>query len=87
MDLHDYKDVAENYDRYLEVMYEKQDSYDGFLDFYLELAKENGQDGVIDIACGTGAVALLSVLPEGKKRMSAADFINGRKISTGDVLG
>ena len=33
MDLHDYKDVAENYDRYLEVMYEKQDSYDGFLDF------------------------------------------------------
>ena len=58
MDLHDYKDVAENYDRYLEVMYEKQDSYDGFLDFYLELAKENGQDGVIDIACGTGAVLL-----------------------------
>ncbi len=43
--------------------------------------------GKITVACGTGAVALLSVLPEGKKRMSAADFINGRKISTGDVLG
>ena len=25
MDLHDYRDVAENYDRYLEVMYEYDD--------------------------------------------------------------
>ena len=58
MDLHDFKDVAENYDRYLEFMYEKQDNYDGFLNFYLELAKEKGQGGVIDIACGTGAVLL-----------------------------
>lgn len=43
--------------------------------------------GVITVACGTGAVALLTVLPEGKKRMSAADFINGRKLCVGDVLG
>ena len=39
MDLHDYKDVAENYDRYLEVMYATEDHYEGFQEFYLELAK------------------------------------------------
>ncbi|MBR2926880.1 MAG: methionyl-tRNA formyltransferase [Clostridia bacterium] len=44
-------------------------------------------DGVITVACSTGAVQLLTVLPEGKKRMRAADFINGRKIAKGDLLG
>lgn len=58
MDLHDYKDVAENYDRYLEVMYRDFDANEGFQDFYLELAKKYGKDGVIDVACGTGAVLL-----------------------------
>lgn len=43
--------------------------------------------GKITVACGMGAVDLLTVLPEGKKRMSAADFINGRKINMGDRLG
>ena len=43
-------------------------------------------DGKITVACGTGAISLVTVLPEGKKRMSAADFINGRKINLGDVL-
>ncbi len=42
--------------------------------------------GRITVACKEGAVALLTVLPEGKKRMSAADFINGRKLSVGDLL-
>lgn len=58
MDLHDYKDVAENYDRYLDVMYSEHDNYEGFKDFYLELARQYGQNGTIDIACGTGAVLL-----------------------------
>lgn len=43
-------------------------------------------NGKITVACGTGAVELLAVLPEGKKRMAAADFINGRGIQVGDVL-
>ncbi len=43
-------------------------------------------DGEIVVACGEGAVALLRVLPEGKGRMSAADYIRGRKLSTGDIL-
>ena len=42
--------------------------------------------GRITVACGVGALDLLSVLPEGKKKMGAADFINGRRISVGDVL-
>ena len=58
MDLHDYKDVAENYDRYLEVMYATQNNYDGFEEFYALLAEKYGSGGIIDIACGTGAVVL-----------------------------
>ena len=58
MDLHDFKDVAENYDRYIEAMFSNNDSYEGFLDFYLELAYKYGAGGVVDIACGTGDVLL-----------------------------
>ena len=58
MDLHDYKDVAENYDRYLEVMFATNNAHEGFQEFYLELANKYGQNGVVDIACGTGAVLL-----------------------------
>lgn len=57
-DLHDFEDVAENYDLYLATMYKEQDNHAGFLDFYLDFAKAYGKDGVIDIACGTGAVLL-----------------------------
>jgi len=42
--------------------------------------------GLIEVACGEGTVLLSAVLPEGKKRMRASDFINGRKINVGDVL-
>lgn len=42
--------------------------------------------GKIEVACGSGSVSILSVLPEGKKKMAASDFINGRKIAVGDVL-
>ena len=43
-------------------------------------------DGGITVACGTGAVTLLGVVPEGKGRMSAMDFIRGRKVNVGDIL-
>lgn len=42
--------------------------------------------GKITVACGSGYLSVLSVLPEGKKRMNAADFINGRRIKVGDLL-
>ena len=40
----------------------------------------------IEVACRTGSIAVTQLLPEGKSRMRAADYINGRKISVGDVL-
>lgn len=43
------------------------------------------EDG-ITVACAVGSVKLLKVLPEGKSRMPAADFVRGRKISLGDIL-
>ena len=43
-------------------------------------------DGGITVACRRGAVTIMQVLPEGKGRMPAADFIRGRKIATGDLL-
>ena len=66
MDLHDYEDVAENYDLYLDAMYRSEDSHAGFREFYLDFAREYGQGGVIDIACGTGAVAVAIVGVETK---------------------
>ena len=43
-------------------------------------------DGRITVACGKGKINLLTVVPEGKSRMSGADFIRGRKIGVGDLL-
>ncbi len=43
-------------------------------------------DGKITVSCGEGSLDILCVLPEGKGRMSAADFIRGRKINEGELL-
>jgi methionyl-tRNA formyltransferase len=40
----------------------------------------------ITVACRKGSVTLLGVLPEGKGRMQASDFIRGRKVALGDIL-
>lgn len=42
--------------------------------------------GKITVACGNSCLDILGVLPEGRGRMKASDFINGRKISVGDIL-
>ncbi len=45
--------------------------------------------GVIGVACGSDGsetLSLITVLPEGKGRMAASDFIRGRKINIGDIL-
>jgi len=42
----------------------------------------------IRVVCGDGKTLLFTgVVPEGKSRMTAADYIRGRKIAVGDVLG
>ena len=43
-------------------------------------------DDGITVACGRGSITLLGVLPEGKSRMPAADFIRGRKVAVGDIF-
>ena len=37
----------------------------------------------LEVACGEGSLVLLEVQPEGKRAMSAADFLSGRKLSPG----
>lgn len=44
-------------------------------------------DGAIYVSCKDGVIALDIIVPEGKGKMNASDFINGRKIKIGDVLG
>ncbi len=43
-----------------------------------------GED--IKVACGKGILSFKTVVPEGKGRMGAADFVRGRKIAEGDLL-
>ena len=38
------------------------------------------------VACADGAFDVTEVVPQGKKKMDAASFINGRKIAAGDKL-
>lgn len=38
------------------------------------------------VSCGEGAVELISVQLEGKKRMNAADFFRGQRLKNGDFL-
>ena len=50
------------------------------------IATDGNGDGSFTVACGEGALKVLSGVPEGKGRMSAGDFVRGRKIAKGDVL-
>ena len=51
-----------------------------------EVGKVVALDDGITVTCGRGKITLLTVLPEGKGRMSAADFIRGRKVALSDIL-
>lgn len=42
--------------------------------------------GKVEIACGKGSILLTRLLPEGKGRMDALGFINGRRVAVGDVF-
>ena len=43
-------------------------------------------EGSFTVACGEGALLVKGVIPEGKGKMTAGDFIRGRKIFKGDKL-
>ena len=43
-------------------------------------------EGYFTVACGEGSLKILGVIPEGKGRMSAGDYVRGRKIDLGEKL-
>ena len=50
------------------------------------IAVSDKGDGYIIVACGEGALKITSLIPEGKGRMTAGDFVRGRKIALHDIL-
>ncbi|HVP63044.1 MAG TPA: methionyl-tRNA formyltransferase [Myxococcaceae bacterium] len=40
--------------------------------------------GTLDVACGQGALRLVEVQPEGKRRMTAAEFLSGHRLREGE---
>ena len=64
MDLHDYADVAQNYDEYVETL--RVAGMEEYIAFHLELAAQYGGRGVLDIGCGTGAL-LVELLKQGHR--------------------
>jgi methionyl-tRNA formyltransferase len=47
----------------------------------------NVRDGTWSVAAGKGAVSLLEIQPESGTVMTAADFLRGYRVRTGDTLG
>ena len=58
MELHDYEDVAMNYDYYLPEVVKGSYYLKGFEEFHISLAEKYGKGGILDIACGTGALTI-----------------------------
>jgi methionyl-tRNA formyltransferase len=55
------------------------------------IAEGSGAPGEVlaglNVACGTGALAIIEVQPEGKPRMTAEAYLRGARIPAGTVLG
>lgn len=50
------------------------------------IATDSKGEGSFTVACGEGALRVHGVIPEGKGRMTAGDYVRGRKIERGDIL-
>lgn len=66
MDLHDYTDVAENYDLYVDGATKNIKGFDteACICFHADLAEGYGKSGILDIGCGTGLI-MLPLLDQG----------------------
>lgn len=51
----------------------------------LNVGEISTTDGLLIVGCGTGAIRLENVQPDGGRRMSAADYLRGRKPSAFEV--
>ncbi len=47
---------------------------------------EAGNNGIV-VACGKGALLITSVKPEGKREMTAGQYLSGHSLKPGDLLG
>lgn len=50
------------------------------------IAIDGKGEGSFTVGCGEGSLVVKGVIPEGKGRMTAGDFIRGRRIALGDML-
>jgi len=51
------------------------------------LAVSTEGEGWLELACAGGSIRVHRLLPEGKSRMTAADFLRGRRAAVGDIWG
>ncbi len=51
-----------------------------------EVIKADARSNELTVACGEGALRIIELIPEGKQKMSAGDYIRGRQIASGDIL-
>lgn len=50
------------------------------------ISVDDRKNGGILVACGEGSLLLTEIVPEGKGKMKAADYVRGRQIQIGEVL-
>lgn len=74
--------LNEHYLGIVEAVAEPISEYEGSIGEVVAIDKKNG----ILVKCGHGAIWIKKVRPEGKKTMSFIDFVNGKKIATGNIL-
>nr|AGS51546.1 methyltransferase [uncultured bacterium contig00004] len=55
MDLQGFDHVAKDYDYFISAFYGNSNDFEAF---HISLAEEYGKDGILDIACGTGALTI-----------------------------
>ncbi len=56
-------------------------------DFGKVVSLSDKGEGRIDVACKKGVISVTSLVPEGKGKMTAGEFIRGRRIQVGEFLG
>ncbi|MDZ7270693.1 MAG: methionyl-tRNA formyltransferase [candidate division KSB1 bacterium] len=52
-----------------------------------QVARVDRKSGLIHVATGEGVLALLEIQPEGKRRMSAEEFLQGHSLHPGIIFG
>lgn len=52
-----------------------------------EIVECDAKSGRLVVSCGKGLLQIHELIPEGKSKMACADFIRGRAVSKGDILG